>query len=218
MKIKNNYLLKQILLGFVGLVVLNILIFSSRLLAKKSLLMEFSVIAFILIIFGLLWKRTRNFLSGFVGESDIDQEFKKIGNNFQYFPDGLDTGRGNIDKIVVGPTGVWILEVKSHFGEVSFNGQMLLNKGNPFEKDFLKQAYAEAKTLQDLIKSDLGIEVPVQPAVVFSRSRVRLGLEKYKGVYVIQKAWLAKLLTETNTTSLDTTTIERISSILKNRH
>ena len=216
MNIKTNHLLKQVLWGFVGLVALNFLIYSSKFLSKYSLITEFSVIAFVLVIFGLLWKRTDRFMSGFVGESDIDREFTKIGSSFVYFQDGLDTVRGNIDKIVVGPTGVWTLEVKSHFGNVSFDSQMLLKNGIPFEKDFLKQAYAEAMVLQDLLKSNLGIDIPVQPAVVFSRLRVRLGLDKYRGVYVIHKAWLGKLLTEANTTSLDTLSVEMISTFLKN--
>ncbi|WP_084062218.1 nuclease-related domain-containing protein [Desulfofundulus thermosubterraneus] len=44
---------------------------------------------------------------------------------------------GNIDHIMVGPTGVFVIETKSHFGEITFSpdGNLLLD-GKPLEKDF----------------------------------------------------------------------------------
>lgn len=217
MKITGNYLLKNIFLGSIGLVILMIVIFSTSILAKYSLIVEISVIGLVLLIFGRLFRRTNNFASGYIGESDIDQEIRKIGKDFLYISEGFDTGKGNIDKIVVGPTGVWTLEVKSHPGNITFDGQKLLRNGSELEKDFLKQAYAEAKTLQENIRAGLGLEIPVQSAVIFSRARLRLGLGKYMGVYVIHKAWLSKLLTETHIHNLDSESVERIADFLKNK-
>jgi len=169
----------------------------------------------LLVIIGLLKKRTNNFISGFVGEQDIDVELKSLGTDFICINGGLDTGRGNIDKIVLGPTGVWTLEVKSHSGHFTFNGDVLL-RNNLEKTSFLKQAYTEAKTLEDLIRLKQNIEIKVQPVVVLSNkfAKVRLGLNRYKGVYVIQKGWLNKLITETHVQNLDTATALRIKGIL----
>jgi len=56
----------------------------------------------------------------------------------------FNTGRGNIDHILVGPKGVFTLEVKSHRGTVTFENGTLLRDGIEFKKDFLKQAWAES--------------------------------------------------------------------------
>jgi hypothetical protein len=218
MKFKINYLIRNILLGFIGLVIIVIVLNYSSILAKYPLIW-IAVVLFLLLLFGYLKKRTSKFVSGLVGESDVDRELKKLDKSFVYIPGGLDTGKGNIDKIVIGPTGVWALEVKSHKGDITYDGQILLKDRRPFEKNFLGQAYAEAKTLQERIKSELGLNIPVQPVLVFSSkwAKVRLGLKEYKGVYVIQKGWLIKLLTETHNSSLDINTIKRIEAFLTDK-
>ena len=146
----------------------------------------------------------------------IDTELKSLGEDFICINSGLNTGRGNIDKIVLGPTGAWTLEVKSHRGNITFEGDELLNGGKPFEKDFLGQSYAEAKTLEDIIKSKVELDIRVQPVLVFSSkfTKVGLGLSRYKGVYVVQRGWLNKLITETHAQSLDKATVLRIKEIL----
>ncbi len=168
------------------------------------------------ILIRLLIKRLNNFISGLFGEKDIEIELKKLGKNFICINSGLDTGKGNIDKIVLGPTGVWTLEVKNHKGNVSFNNNTLLINNVAPEKDFIRQAYAEAKTLNDLIRSKLDIEIKVQPVLVFSNkfAKVRLGMKTYNGVSVIGKEWLKKLITETNIQLLDQDIILKIKKII----
>lgn len=167
-------------------------------------------------IFGFLRRRTEKFVSGYAGEGDIDRELKGLDGNFVYISEGLDTGRGNIDKIVIGPTGVWVLEVKSHKGNITFDGQTLLRDGKSFENNFLSQAYAEAKTLEEHIKSQLNIEVPVQPVLVFSSKGavVKLEHKKYRGVFVIQKSLLIKLISEASTQNFPKDIQMRIRSTL----
>ncbi len=216
MKIKVSYSVRNIFLGFIGLVIITVFIYYSAIFAKYSFLVWVILITFLLLMFAYLRKRTGKFISGTIGEKDIDRELKDLDKRYTYIAGGLETRRGNVDKIVIGPMGVWALEVKSHNGDITFDGQTLLRNHERFEKNFLSQAYAEAKFLQELIKSKLNLDIPVQPAVVFSSNHaiVRLGLNKYKGVYVIQKGWLTKLLTETHNRSLDTDTIKKLEDFL----
>ncbi|MGI9952489.1 nuclease-related domain-containing protein [Moorellaceae bacterium AZ2] len=57
---------------------------------------------------------------------------------------------GNIDHIVVGPTGVFVIETKNHSGEitVSSKGELLRN-GKPLEKDFFKQVLGQCFWLKE---------------------------------------------------------------------
>ena len=215
MQMRINYLAKNIILGFIGLIMITILIAGFSLL-NLSIWCILLLAIFMAVIFRLLMHWTKNFVSGLIGEKDIDNELFKLGGDYFKISD-FNTGRGNIDKIVAGPSGIWTLEVKNHAGSISFNGKDLLNHGKLFDKDFLKQAYAEAKTLQDIIKSRLDLDINVQPVLVFSNkyAKVKLGLNKKRGVYVIQKRWLKKLITETYVQNLDASTLHKIEEIVK---
>lgn len=155
-------------------------------------------------LFFYLYKQTDHFLFGLEGENAVEKELKNLPSDFVVINKGLDTGRGNIDKIVLGPTGVWTLEVKN------YHKNILSDKN-------LKQSYAEAKTLEGLINKNLGLNITAQPVLVFANkySKVRYGLKPQRGVYVIQITWLKKLLTETHAQSLDGATVLRIKEIFK---
>ncbi|KKQ55874.1 MAG: NERD domain protein [Candidatus Woesebacteria bacterium GW2011_GWC1_38_13] len=215
MKVDIDYLNKNIIVGFVILIAIIFLLFnSSQLHLDNSLkiLLTFSLFIFA----GLLLRRSNKFVSGQIGEKDVEIELKKLGEKYVCI-NGLETGHGNIDKIVLGPTGIWTLEVKSHKGSVTFENDSLIINGKIPEKDFLKQSYAEAKYLEDLIKSKLNLEIKVQPVLVFSDkfAKVRLGMRTCRGVYVVGINWLNKLLTETHVQSLDEDVILKIKDDLK---
>ncbi len=48
--------------------------------------------------------------------------------------------RGNIDRVVIGPPGIFAVETKAHGGVITYDGRQLLHDGRPLEKDFLRQA------------------------------------------------------------------------------
>ena len=66
---------------------------------------------------------------------------------------------GNIDHIVISKKGILTVETKSHRGVVTCEGNMLKREGQPFEKDFINQAWAEAFSIRDLLASH-GISAP----------------------------------------------------------
>lgn len=59
------------------------------------------------------------------------------------------TGHGNIDFIVIGPTGIFIIEVKAMKGIISVVNQQLFINEKLSYKDYLKQALAEKSWLSD---------------------------------------------------------------------
>jgi len=135
--------------------------------------------------------------------------------NFTFIKD-FETGHGNVDNIVIGPTGIWILEVKSHRGNITFNGEILLRYNKPLEKNFLVQAYAESMAVRNVLYTKLGLQIDVQPVVVFSSKwvKIRLGQKRYRGVYVIQKRWLCNLITNTNNQTLTNEIMLKIKEVL----
>lgn len=170
----------------------------------------------LLILYRKVYTKGSLYLMGLEGENDIKDELKKLPPEYTFIRDIVTSNQGNIDYVVVGPTGIWALEVKNHKGHISFNEPTLLRNNQPLEKNFLSQAYAEAMQLHDMLKVKLGVDLPVHPVIVFANkfANVKLGLHTFKGVFVIQKAWLNKLITETNQYFFTDKTIQNIKGIL----
>ena len=139
----------------------------------------------IFIILGALafgtFKSSQRFVKGMDGEGDIWKELKNLPSGYYTLHDFVEGKRGNIDYIVVGPTGVWTVEVKNYKQQ---------NIDNVYLEQHLDQAYAEAKTLSDLLL------LPVNSILVFTnpKATIHFGLNRQKGVFVIGKKWLVDLI------------------------
>lgn len=142
-------------------------------------------------------KTADKFYRGRKGEDTISDDLEVLPNDFHIFINiTIPGGYGNVDFVVLGPTGLFIVEVKSHHGEVDFDGQELTNNGKRFEKDFIKQAKGEALQISNFLKNKLQRDVFVQSIVVFSNYvKIHFGMNKINGVYVIHKNYLQKLIT-----------------------
>jgi hypothetical protein len=145
---------------------------------------------------GLTVRELRKFVRGFEGEDDIRMVLSQLPSEYHRFYDLDLTNRGNIDAAVVGPSGVWTIEVKSHSGRLTFENNQLYLNGHLPEKNFLSQAYAESAALREYVSSRLGQQILVHPVLVFSsrKAHMKFGLHSLKGVYVIGGTWLTKLI------------------------
>jgi hypothetical protein len=124
------------------------------------------------------------------GEERVGDLLAQLGEEYHVIHDVV-VGRGNIDHVVVGPTGIFVIETKSHGGKVTEqNGQLRLN-GRPLEKDFLAQGYAEAMALKEYLRKVSGKDFYVVPYVVFTAAFVTVRGTP-KGVGVIPGKWLVE--------------------------
>ena len=134
-----------------------------------------------------LLKRSDKFYNGRHGEYDVCDELQKLPDSYLIFQDvNLDNMRGNIDFVVVGPTGICAIEVKSQRGKIDSER---LNK-----ESFLKQAMNEAMNIHEYLGKNTGKDFFVTPILVFSRASVRFGLAPINKVYVVGKKWLNELV------------------------
>ncbi|WP_216363909.1 MULTISPECIES: nuclease-related domain-containing protein [unclassified Neomoorella] len=134
-------------------------------------------------------------VKGAKAEEKISEILDGLPKKFAVFND-FPCPMGNIDHIVVGPTGVFVIETKSHTGEITISPEgKLLRDGKPLEKDFLKQVLGQCFWLKEKM-SGRGIKVPyINAVVVFTRAFVKV-YQPVKGVRVVNKKWLLNYLTE----------------------
>lgn len=114
--------------------------------------------------------RARALVRGERGERAVAEQLEELrADGFRCFHDLVRNGF-NIDHVVVGPPGVFVIETKfrSGSGLIEFrNGQGIFVDGREEERDPLKQARGNAREVNQLISRDAGLEVWVKPLVVF---------------------------------------------------
>lgn len=123
-----------------------------------------------IIAFGRLWRNFRRLNRGERGElrvAEILDELRTLGYRAVH---DLPGDGYNVDHIVVGPGGVFVIETKfrSGHGGIEFrNGEGLFVGGRPEEKDCLKQARGNAFEVNRIIKEHCTMDQWVKPVVVF---------------------------------------------------
>ncbi|NMC36279.1 NERD domain-containing protein [Candidatus Beckwithbacteria bacterium] len=84
----------------------------------------------------------------------------------------FNTGHGNIDFIVIGPNGIFAIEVKSENGLVSFVNEKLLVKNAIPVKNYLQQTFAEKMWLSDYVYKHLGKRYDVTGLLEFPNGKI----------------------------------------------
>lgn len=140
-------------------------------------------------------KRFHTGSQGASAEEKISEVLGELPKKYAVFND-FPCPMGNIDHIVVGPTGVFVIETKSHPGEITLSPDgELLRDGKPLEKDFLKQVLGQCLWLKERL-AERGIKAPhINSVVVFTRAFVKL-YQPVQSVQVVNTKWLLNCITE----------------------
>lgn len=83
--------------------------------------------------------------------------------------------------------------MESHRGTVTFDNGSLLRDGKQFEKDFVKQAWAECSAVRDILAKWEIKEPAAEPLIVFSNAFVKVK-GKANGASVINLKFLPSYL------------------------
>ena len=120
---------------------------------------------------------------GAVAEEDVGNLLGELPAGFFVVNDFVSK-RGNIDHIVISRKGILTVDTKSHRGVVSCEGEMLKCDGKPFEKDYIKQAWAESYSIRDLLTEKGVCNLRPQPVIVFTDADVQVK-GRVRGVHII---------------------------------
>jgi hypothetical protein len=142
-----------------------------------------------------LLKRAKHADQGAAGEEAIATILKPLETRGWTIEYGiLIRSVGDVDVFLLSPQGrAFIIDVKSHWGEVRSDGRKLYrwrkHSTQPFEKDFLTQAKRQAVEMAKLKNLRF-----VTPMIAFSNARVKVGSNPVAGVYVVSKSTLMPCL------------------------
>lgn len=167
------------------------------------------------VLFEVVVVDLKKWMHGYEAEQKVEDASYELPKSFIPITNIVLGGTGNIDEVIVGPTGIWVVEVKSHTGRITFDGKELRRGGELFEKDFLKQAWAERCGVRDILRKELNKDFFIHPVICFSDAEVRIGPKPVRGIYVIGLKWLNGLILK-GPTRLGYSTVDEIVKILEN--
>jgi Nuclease-related domain len=114
---------------------------------------------------------------GAAGEEHVGKVLAELEDDGYLAIHDIDTGRGNIDSVLVGPAGLFTIEVKSHGGR---------RRSDRVDPAWLRQAYAQKMWLERVAGR------PVAALLVFSRAYlVGRAVSRRRGVVVLPARMLA---------------------------
>jgi hypothetical protein len=142
-----------------------------------TVVVELVVLAGLLLIDRFAAPAVERWGRGATGEEHVGRLLEPLkGEGWLTFHD-IDTGRGNIDTVAVGPGGLFTIEVKSH------GGRLRPERVHPA---WLSQAYAQSKWLETVTGRQ------ATPLLVFSRAYlVGRPVSRQRGVVVLPARMLA---------------------------
>ncbi len=142
--------------------------------------------------------------SGEDGEREVRKELEKLSNDYAIFQNVLIGKHLDIDLVLVGPLGVYAIEVKSHrhFG-LHGNG-----------KDYIRETISETMGLKEYLKKS-GIDIYVNSLLVFSRAFVNLAPQN--GVHIMNKKFLIPYLEKGQRVNFDRAKAEESINKLYNQ-
>jgi hypothetical protein len=119
---------------------------------------------------------------GILGEEAVADALSELPPSY-WVVHGVATGHGDVDHVVIGPTGVFALETKAWEGAFYRNRGQLYCNGQPAEH-VLRQARSAAAQVRQLLLA-AGVEEWVDAVVVAARASVSRSPLRFRQAYVV---------------------------------
>lgn len=215
---------------FISGAVFSLLLFLSSLVFKDSDLFTLSVFIFIstliIVIFIGYSGNSAILISGIQGEEKVRAQLRKILSSDYFVFYNYPSPHGDIDALVVGPTGVYVLEVKNINGHITVDGdnwdRIKIGRGGTAYKPKIGspslQAKRNATFVRDLLREN-GINLRVQAIVVLANPEAKVNIVNMpEHVIVTDLNELGKIITEetapTGKKNISAPKVKKIKEIL----
>jgi|GEM_PF-427507 len=118
-------------------------------------------------------KQRLSYRAGFLGEYEVAIELEGLSDQFTVF-NNVNTKRGNLDHVVVGPTGLFAIETKNWTGLISATADGELKRNGkdataPHVRKFLSRAMMVREQAMVLTRSD---DFYIRAVMVFPKAHV----------------------------------------------
>ena len=148
-----------------------------KIVTLAAMLVFAALFAVVMSFFKKLAASSEYWNKGSWGEGAVGNALRTLPDEYHVIHD-LDTGFGNIDHIVIGPRGLFIIETKNWSGRVTAaNGELLLN-GEDTKKPEVRALLRTTVNLKEDLEPVLRPDVFVYAMIVFANPQAPIYLSK----------------------------------------
>ena len=149
---------------------------------------------------------------GILGEEAVANALAGLPSSYLVLH-GLPTGQGDVDHVVIGPTGVFALETKAWGGNFYRSRGQLYCNGKPAEH-VLRQARGAAGQVRQLLLA-AGIDEWVEAVVVAARASVSRSPVRFRKSYVVSINDVVGFLTERPCSLSSSTVLQAKTTLMR---
>jgi hypothetical protein len=168
-------------------------------------------------------RRLESYLKGARGEEYVAHELSFLPAGYDVFhglarsSDSIMGREGDFDHVVVGPTGVFVIETKNWDGSITVEDGKILYNGQAPSRPPLEQVRQAAADLRDKLREASETELQPRPVVCFATDAVQGGSRTVEGVLVCNTRVLNEFITAGNDAGrpLSEQTQARVAAYLK---
>lgn len=165
--------------------------------------------------------RLTSFLKGAQGEERVARELAFLPASYHVFH-GLSLTRGAVmprggdyDHVVVGPTGVFLIETKNWSGRVSVEEGRILYDGQQPSRSPVDQVKRASSGLRRHLRRSISADVEVVPVVCLAADTLAQDVQGVAGILACNVRVLNRAIRETHDTPLDSDLRDRIARALE---
>lgn len=162
--------------------------------------------------------RLASFIKGARGEERVARLLATLSDSYDVFH-GVATGEGagDLDHVVVGPCGVYVIETKNWTGRIEVADGRILVGGREPDRPPLDQVARAANALRVWVRESGGEDVPVHPVVCFVADDHLAAPVGVGGVLVCGARHLRALIQERTDGALSPVAQARLATALRAR-
>lgn len=165
-------------------------------------------------------KKLGNFFKGAQGEEAVARELGFLSSDYRVF-NCIESGKeallppnGDYDHVVIGPTGIFVVETKNWSGVITLDDGTIFYNGNKPDRPPLDQAKAAASSLRTTLTETCGQPVEVMPIVCFAANTFGKGTCGSEGVIVCNLRDLNVVISDTTSGRVDSDIQSKASAYL----
>ena len=161
-------------------------------------------------------RRTAAYFKGALGEEEVARALHRLPSGYTVFHGLLPRGaKTDLDHVVVGPTGIFVVETKNWAGAITVNGQEVLYNGQRPDRAPLEQVKEAAGCLHRALTNGVSQAWSVRAVICFAGGNLPSGVQGVAGVMLCGPNDLPGLLAEGGGDVLGAAEVNELVEVLK---
>tara|TARA_S200000501_G_scaffold232732_1_gene218290 strand:+ start:19 stop:750 length:732 start_codon:yes stop_codon:yes gene_type:complete len=142
-------------------------------------------------------KRLKNYLKGAKGEEWVVKELSYLNADYAVFNDlRLPHSKSNFDHIIIGSTGIYIIETKNWSGHINFTSEGVFFDNKLIKVSPIKQIKGQEKDLIDFLNEQDCKTISVKSVLCFIDSQLDKPVMNVNGVIICSGDMLINIITD----------------------